>query len=251
MNPHKIRMNFMTITAAVMLLVLSQAGLAFAQAIPQPIPQPSSIPTIEVVGNAETRATPDLATLIIAIETHASTAALAGAGNAKLSNRIAQALKDKLGDRGTIQTGAYALAPDYRQREGEMSSRIVGYGAMNSVTVETQALDLMGPLIDAALGAGANRIESVNFSLRNNIAARGEAIANAAKDAQGQAQVLATALGIKLKRVLRASTQAEPRPLIEAPMPSFAAARGVQAPTPITPGQITVPATVFLTYEVM
>ena len=96
--------------------------------------------------------------------------------------------------------------PDYRQRPNEITSQIVGYQAVNTVTVDTIALDRVGALIDAAIGAGANRIDSVSFTLRDQSGPRNEAIAKAAADALSQARALAAALGVKLKRVLHAST---------------------------------------------
>ena len=226
-----------------MLLALTLPSLALAQSAPEASP----VPSVEVTGNGEARANPDQATLDIAVETHAATATDAAAANATLSQKVADALKAKLGDTGKIQTGSYNLMPDYRQRQGESTAEIVGYRAANSVTVETRALDRVGALIDAAISAGANRVDSVSFTLRDQSAPRNEAIAKAAADALSQARALAAALGVKLKRVLRASTTAEPRPVR---FMGMAAARMSAEPTPITPGQITVPATVTLSYEI-
>ena len=156
----------------------------------------------------------------------------------------------KLGDTGKIQTGSYNLMPDYRQRPGEISSEIVGYQAANSVTVDTTALDRVGPLIDAAISAGANRVDSVSFTLRDQSGPRNEAIAKAAADATSQARALAAALGVKLTRVLNASTTAEPRPIRFMGMAKAAFAPAAAEPTPISPGQITVPATVTLSYAI-
>ena len=102
----------MKITAVLILLALVQPAFALAQATP---PSPP-VPTIEVTGNGEARANPDRATMDIAVETHGATAAQAAAQNAKLSQRIADALKAKLGDTGKIQTGSYNLMPEYRQK---------------------------------------------------------------------------------------------------------------------------------------
>jgi uncharacterized protein len=235
----------MKIPVLVMTLALIHPAFALAQAQATPI-----VPTIEVTGNGEARAKPDRATLDIAVETHGATAVAAAASNAKLAQRIADALKAKLGDTGKIQTGSYNLFPDYVQKPGETTSRIVGYRAVNSVTVETTALDRVGPLIDAAIGAGANRVDSVSFTLRDQNAARNEAITKAANDAMSQARALAAALGVKLKRVQRASTTAEPRPIRFMAMGAARSAMASSEPTPITPGQVTVPATVSLTYEI-
>lgn len=242
----------MKIPAILILLVLVQPAYALAQSMPPqgpPVPSPL-VPSIEVTGNGEARANPDRAAMDIAVETHAHTAADAAAQNARLSQKIAEALKAKLGDTGKIQTGSYNLMPDYQQKPGEETSRIVGYGATNTVSVETTALDRVGALIDAAISAGANRIDSVSFTLRDQSGPRNEAIAKAAADASSQARALATALGVKLKRVLYASTTVEPRPIPVMAMANARFAPMASEPTPISPGQITVPATVTLTYEI-
>jgi uncharacterized protein YggE len=237
----------MKMLAVLLLLALMQPALAQAQNAPGSSP----LPSIEVTGNGEARANPDQATVQIAVETHATTAADAAAANAKLSQKVADALKAKLGDTGKIQTGSYNLMPDYRQRPGELNSQIVGYQAANSVTVDTTALDRVGPLIDAAISAGANRVDSVSFTLRDQSGPRNEAIAKAAADALSQARALAAALGVKLKRVLRASTTAEPQPIRFMGMGAARMAMAAPAePTPISPGQVRVPATVSLTYEI-
>jgi uncharacterized protein YggE len=228
------------------MLALVRPALAIAQATPDSTP----LPGIEVTGTAEVRANPDRATMDVAVETHGATAAEAASENAQLAQKIVEALKAKLGDTGKIQTGSYNLTPDYQQKQGEIAPRIIGYQAVNTVTVETTALDRVGALIDAAISAGANRIDAVSFTLRDQSAPRNEAIAKAAADAVSQARALAAALGVKLKRVLRASTMSEPRPIrfMSMAMPRMAAAPS--EPTPISAGQITVPATVNLSYEI-
>jgi uncharacterized protein len=219
-------------------------------ALAQPIPQSTPLPSIDVTGNAEVRANPDRATLDAAVETHATDAAQAASENANLAQKITAALKAKLGDSGKVQTGSYTLMPDYRQKAGEVSPEIIGYRAVNTVTVETTALDRVGALIDAAIGAGANRIDSVTFTLRDESGPRNDAIAKAAADALGQARALAAALGVKLKRVLHATTNAIPQPVRFMNMPMARMAAAPQEPTPISAGQITIPASVNLTYEI-
>jgi len=203
---------------------------------------------IEVSGDGEVQAAPDQATLQLAIETHAATASAAASSNAALAQKIRDAIKAKLGDRGKLWTGGYSLDPDYSEPRNGGVAKIVGYRAQNSITVQTGALDVVGPVIDAAIGAGANRVDSLSYDLRDNTAARNEAISKAAKDAQSQAQSLATALGVKLGPVVKASTISENRPV---PVMRMAAASMTRsAATPIEAGQVTVPATVSLSYEI-
>ncbi len=202
---------------------------------------------IEVSGSSEVQAAPDLATLQVAIETHAATADHAAGLNGALAAKVRDALTAKLANKGTLWTGGYSLFPEYSEpHDGKPT--ITGYRAENSITVQTGELGIIGPLIDAAIAAGANRIDSLNYSLRADSKARSEAIAKAARDAQMQASALADALGVKLGPVIKASTESEVRPI---PLPRFAgAAMAANVETPVTAGQITVPATVSLIYGI-
>jgi uncharacterized protein YggE len=220
--------------------------------VPASTPWPSStftgVRVIEVSGNSEVQAAPDLTTLEIAIETHAATADHAAGLNGALAEKVRDALTSKLANKGTMWTGGYSLFPEYNEpHEGKPT--VTGYRAENSITVQTGELGLIGPLIDAAIGAGANRISSLNYSLRADSNARSEAIGKAARDAQTQASALADALGLKLGPIIKASTESEVHPV---PLARFAssAAMATNLQTPITAGQVTVPATVSLTYGI-
>jgi uncharacterized protein len=228
----------------VLILLLSLTTAAFAA-------DSDSTPgrTIVVDGNGEAHAAPDWATLNLAIETQGRTAAAAAQSNATLAQKVVDALKNKLGDKGTITTGGYSLNPEYDQRPNRERPDIVGYTAQNSITVETGKLDLVGPLIDSSISAGANRVNYLNFTLKNDTKARGEAIANATKDARSQADALASALGVRLGQVVKATTVAQVTPIRMSPAPMMAMAK-MNEPTPIEAGQISIPASVTLTYEI-
>jgi len=232
----------------VMLPALALFALGTGLASGDPGGNPSQR-TIQVSGSGEAHAAPDYATLSLAIETHAKTAAEAAERNAELAQKINQALAQKLDGKGKISTGGYSLDPEYSNTQGNERPRIEGYQAQNSITVETASLDLMGPLIDTAIAAGANRVNSLDFSLRDNTKARNDAIASAAQDAQAQAQALATSLNVKLGPIISASTESEERPV---PMMAMTRMNSemASAPTPVNPGDVSVPATVSLTYAI-
>jgi uncharacterized protein len=204
--------------------------------------------TIQVAGNGEAQAAPDLAVLSLAIETHAATAADAAGRNGGLAQKVSDALRAKLGDKGKTWTGGYSLYPEYaEQSRPNAKPTITGYQAQNTITVQTGALDLVGPLIDAAIAAGANRVNSLDFNLRDDTRARNEAITKAAKDAQAQAQALAAALGLKLGPIITATTVSNERPQPVMLGARFASANSA---TPVQPAEVTVPATVSLTYQI-
>jgi uncharacterized protein len=239
-------MTWKVAVSVALILVAWRVGPASAQSITGSVLPP--IPTIEVQGHGETRAKPDTASISVAIETHAKTAEQCGRLNAELSKKVYDALKAELDDKGTVETGAYNLYPEYSQPP--VQPRVIGYRAENSITVETSAMNLVGELIDTAVEAGANRINFINFTLRDDAKPRAEAITRASKDAQMRAKVLAASLGVKLKRVYLATTQAE-RPMPIVMRRSMAAqAAEVAAPTPIEPGEVHVLADVTLIYEI-
>ncbi len=204
----------------------------------QSIANTPAMRTIEVDGSGEARTSPDTADLDLAIDTQAKTAEEAASRNAALAAKVIDALKAKLGDKGKITTGGYALNPEYDQRPNERPT-IIGYTAQNTVTVNTGALDLVGALIDSAIAAGANRVNSLNFSIKDDTKPRTEAITIATRDAHAQASALA---------VVKATTVSEVRPI---PMQrGMAMAMSAKVATPVEPGEVTVPATVSLTFEI-
>ncbi len=231
--------------AAISLAIILPAFAAAASA--QSDANNFAVRTIEVNGSGETRTSPDTADLDVAIDTQAKTAEEAASSNAALATKVIDALKSMLGDKGKITTGGYSLNPEYDQRPSE-KPRIIGYAAQNSVTVHTGALELVGALIDSAITAGANRINSLDFTVKDDTKARTEAIAIATRDARAQADALASALGVKLGKVLKATTVSEARP-IPVRM-GRAMAMSANVATPVEPGEVKVPATVSLTFEI-
>lgn len=215
-------------------------------------PPPAGLRTIEVSGTGEARATPDQAFLDVAVETHAATASEASKHNAELSQRVMEALKARLGDKDKIWTGGYSLNAEYGPGPRPDQQKLTGYRAENSISLQTGSIDQAGSLIDAAVAAGANRVNSLSFGLKDEAPARTEAIAKASKDAQAQAQALATSLGLKLKRIVYASTGGAPRPIpYRAELGGFGAMRMSAAPpTPVQPNEVSVPTTVALVYEI-
>jgi uncharacterized protein YggE len=208
--------------------------------------------TISVSGQGEVSVSPDLAILAVAVETTAANAAAAAGENASRSAKVASALKGLVGKEDKVTTTRYSLEPRYEPvKRGEPGEpRITGYVARNEVQVETHKIDAAGALIDAAVKAGANRVSSLQFTLANRNEQLRAALEKAGGEAHAQAESVASALGVKLKWVLSATTV--PPPIIQ-PRRFEAlgmAAAEAPAPTPIEPGTVTVSATLQVTYEI-
>jgi uncharacterized protein YggE len=104
-------------------------------------------------------------------------------------------------------------------------------------------------VIDSATQAGANHVQGVQFTLRDQDAVRATALREAAVKARTQADVLAQALGLKVVRVLTAEVNSPQVIPLFRPM---ARAAGVSASvaTPVEAGTVDVAADVVLTVEV-
>ncbi len=205
--------------------------------------------TISVTGQAEVAASPDLATLAMAVETTSVKAADAATENAARSAKVAGALKTLIGTNDKITTTRYSLEPRYESvKPGERSEpRITGYVARNEVHVETHKIDAVGNMIDAAINAGANRVNGLQFTLSNRNEQLRAALEKAGAEARAQAESVAGALGVKLKDVASASTSSTPPRYFEA---RGMAAMEARAPTPIEPGTVSVSAILQVTYDI-
>jgi uncharacterized protein len=229
----------------VLLALLLPFGVLHAQDAP-----PEAKRTISVTGEGEVKAVPDRVLASFAVETTAARAADAGAENAKRSTAVMQALKAQLAADDTVTTTRYTLEPRYETpRPGEAREpRITGYVARSEVQVESRQVDKAGAFIDSAIGAGANRVGSLRFSLSQRNEQFGMALEKAGASAHAQAESAARGLGVRLKRVLTASVQPQ---AVVLPRRFEAMAAEARAPaTPIEPGEATVSATLQVTYEI-
>ena len=219
------------------------AGPAWAQQ-----PQLSSI---RVTGDARVTAKPDRVQIDIGVTTRAPLSADAAAQNAHDVDAVLAAVRKAAGSTATLKTVSYALSPNYRYHPKEGEPTIEGYTALNVVQVTLDDLAKTGAVIDAATKAGANRIQGIQFTLRDQDTVRAQALREAATRARAEVDVLAAALNLKVLRVL---TVDENSPRIEPVRTYNAAPRAMAAeaaaPTPVESGTLEITADVTLSVEV-
>ena len=240
-----------TMIAAALAAVGLAAVADSASAQQQPAAEPRE-QSIRVTGVGEARARPDQAVADFGVETLGATAQAAAAENGERMERVIAALVRAGVPRDRIETRDYNVFPDYdpQPRPDATEPRIRGYRVMNTVSATLDDIERVGTVIDAALGAGANRVNGVRFGLRDPQPFRQRAIDNAVRRARSDAEALAAALGLQLGMVREAYTAdlSTVPPIVMERMQMADAAANLS--TPITPGEQTVRATVVVVYAI-
>jgi uncharacterized protein YggE len=215
-------------------------------------PNPSAPPpsVLVVNGNAEILAAPDEARVRLGIVRQANNAQAAQEQANTVAQDILAAVRRVGIQPQQIQTSRLVLSPVYAPRapDSRDAPRIVAYNASNSIAVRVEDLSMIGAVIDAALKAGANQLEGVQFGLRNDLPSREQALKEAVQEARSKAVVMAEALRVNLGEVLEATEGGVSiTPFAEAPINARLAAAPVD--TPVSPGQIQIRANVTIRYR--
>src|SRR5436190_20513458 len=148
------------------------AGAALAQDSPDKMVRPS----IRVTGDSTVTVKPDQAEISIGVVTQAPAAGTAAAQNAQKQDTVIAELRKLLGAGADIKTISYSLSPNYRYPKEGGQPTITGYTATNVVQVKTPDLTQVGKVIDLATGSGANTIQSLRFTLKDESGARAQAL---------------------------------------------------------------------------
>jgi uncharacterized protein len=226
-------------TAALLACVVSQVS---AQQIASPLS------SIRVTGEAVVTAKPDRAWIDVGVLTQEKQSQAAATQNAKQLDSIVSALHKLLGVDADIKTINYALNPDYQYRPIGGRSSVGSYTALNVVRVTVDDLDKVGAVIDTATTAGANHVESVRYTVRDQQVLHSQAMREAALKARANADALAYALNLKITRIVSVEEAGDgPPPGGE---PGDPRDPGGLAPAPVQSSSFVVTANVTLTVEV-
>ena len=239
---------------AALALALAFAAQARAQGTQATAGQPHpsrGLTRVVVSGDAVVQAQPDTAVVTVAVVTQNTSASEAQAENASKTEAVVRAVRAAAGAGAEVKTSGYSLQPQFVYKEGAPPA-ITSYVARNAVTVTTAALDRVGRVIDAASAAGANSVDGLAFTLRQDEPARRRALAEATREAVAKARLIAQTLGgggsVRIVEVQEAGT-ARPTPVYEREAGQLAMSRQAAAPTPIESGSLEIRAQVQLVAE--
>jgi uncharacterized protein len=236
--------------------------------------------TISSSGTSATEVRPDQVSVTVGVETNGTTAQEAVSQNANLTAQVIAAVRGLGINENRIETSSFSVSPIYEPRqplqpcieiyppppECETRQEIIGYRATNTVTATldvpflrmlTQSTpDLnAGQVIDAAIGAGANRVDAVVFFISQDRQQeiRDTLISDAIANARQRANIAAEALGMIVSGVESATLNPIDFPVFSVGVQEDSAAGAENAPAPpqILPGQQEISTTVNVVFYIV
>ncbi|GGY50494.1 SIMPL domain-containing protein [Parvularcula lutaonensis] len=193
-------------TLAAASAILATTAACTDDTIIQPVRE---LRSISVTGEGSVSAVPDLAILSFSVSSRAATAGDAFAAASRQMNSVLSAIKEEGVEARDRQTGQVSLSPVYGrdpERGFQDRTRIVAYEATNSLTVRLRDIESAGEVIDAAVRAGANGLDSFRLGFDDPKALQDQARIAAVQDARRKASDMADAAGAALGEVLTIST---------------------------------------------
>lgn len=202
--------------------------------------------TVTAAGNGKALSAPDTAEFTFGVETTDPAAKPALDKASATADAISSAIQKAGVAADDIQTSGVRIEPVYEEwREGQ-APRVVSYRAIVSLRARVRDMAIMGAVIEAATGAGANTITGPTFTLEDDDTASDAAIADAVEDARRRAQAMAEASNKSVGEVVRIFETN-----VDVPFPDYgtraeAADMSVKA---IEPGQLDVTAQVTVIFS--
>lgn len=209
----------------------------------------TQLKTISLTGAGSSSAQADQAKVNLGVQNTLDSARDAIGENADSMSAVIDAIKALGISEDDIVTTSYTVYPQYDWTEDGRVFR--GFTVTNLVQVTVKDLDIVGDVIDAAAGAGANQINGISFELSD--ARREELKSNAyiaaLSDAEDKAQVIADTLELSIIGVQSVTESSY------VPVRTFEYAEAVGAdfakslaPTPILSGELAVTVNVHIVF---
>jgi len=230
------------------LLVCGLMAPAIVCAMPAEASAHAEIPVVTVSGKGSVFVKPDRATVSLGAWHQAETAIAAQSRVNEIIDEATKAIRDLEIEDLMIQTSGLSLSPVYDyQRDRE--PRIIGYRASITLSVRIDEIDRTGTVIDAAMRTGANQLQGVTFSLKDDSGARRDALRRAVENARMKADTIADALGRPIVGLVEVQEQGVSVPILSRGVESMRTMAADSAPTPIEAGEIEVSANLQITYN--
>ncbi|MEN6394922.1 MAG: SIMPL domain-containing protein [Methanoregula sp.] len=209
---------------------------------------------ISVSGSGSVTGTPDRVTISFSVETENTDIKAAQEANSLAMNNVVDALAAAGVPRDQMKTTGYTITPVYQEDKGVFTNKVKTYQVTNTLRVTLKDTNQTGQMIDTAVSAGANKVDSIQFMLSDdqNLVLRNQALSKAVSNARADADTVATALNVTITGTNTVDISQGYTPVIYNRYDNLAveyAGGKVAASTPIQSGDITVTAQVSITYN--
>ena len=200
---------------------------------------------ISVTGEATVSVPSDMAQIEGGVTSEAKTAREASEANNAAMGKVLLALKGAGIEEKDFQTSRLSLQPQTGSKSTGPSA-IVSYRASNRVTIRLRDVTKVAGVIDTLVGAGANDIGGINFTVSKASKLLDEAREQALADARRKAEIYAKAAGVALGAPLSISEENSPGPT---PFRARIAA-GMAVSAPVAQGEETLSVTVNVSWAI-
>jgi uncharacterized protein YggE len=239
--------KFLMITVALALLAVPMLPTAAAA----PPTQDTGAPhTLTVTGYGTAYGAPDVVQVGLGVDTSNADIQVAMNDASNLMNAVMQALEANGVDQKDIRTDSFNVYQDNSQPAPGGPQAQAGepiYRVSTSVSVTVRQTDKVGDVLAAAVNAGANAVNYIQFSIEDRTALESQARQLAVTDARARAEELAGLLGVTLGEPLQVSEGSSgPTPVYGG---GVSMAASVAAP-PISQGTLSVDMSVTITYAI-
>ena len=199
---------------------------------------------ITVSGSGTVAVKPDFATLDFSVTKSGWESKRVVPDNAAIMTKVIDAIKATGVSQSDIMTSEISITQEKSWQNGVL--RKGQYVSKNQIRVTVRNLSLLGELVDAAVSAGANGLDSLSFGVSDKQTAVRQARSAAIKQAQDAASLLAGSSGCKLGPVISIDEIGNP----SADRCVYTSKMAVNdASTPIEVGKINVTANVTMSFE--
>ncbi len=240
------RSGLLTAGALATVLVATIAGPAATVSAQTDAVTDRTPATITVDGTGRVKVTPDVADITLGVRIQKERAGQAAAAAAASMTKVVAALIAAGIPEEEIQTVSLSLNPVYDYNGNP--PKVVGFEAVNLVSVRIRDIAGVGAVVDAATDAGATSIDGISFSLEDTTAVATQAREAAVASARAKADTLAAAAGVEIVGVLSIAESAgyAPQPVYYARAEMAMDAAG----TPVLAGTVEIAVNVMISYEI-
>lgn len=160
-----------------------------------------SIKSITTNGEGVIKTVPEVVSIYMSVEGQGKIAKEARDKNATAMNNVINKLKILGINKNEIQAVSFNISPVYNYNSGKNQNTIIGYQASNQLIIKTDKLDDLGTIIDTAINAGANNVQNISYSVKDEDTWTLKALEKATMLATKKAKIIAQTLGVSIKGV--------------------------------------------------